>query len=144
MVPPILEAFRPEVLVTQLGCDTHCTDPLTNLLLTTGGFFDTARRLHELAHSIAGGKWLATGGGGYQWARVVPRAWTIYFAEMAEFSLPDEIPAGFLKEAERQAGEQLPERLSEPEISGSPVTTGHIDAIVDEVRKAIFPYHGLA
>ena len=39
--------------------------------------------LHELAHEAAAGRWVATGGGGYQWATVVPRAWTLYFAEMA-------------------------------------------------------------
>ena len=144
VVPPILEAFRPEVLVTQLGCDTHCTDPLTNLLLTTGAFFKTGRLLHELAHGTAGGRWLATGGGGYQWATVVPRAWTIYFAEMAEFALADELPSAFLEEAERQAGDRVPGRLSEPAVTGSPVTVAEIDAIVDEVRAAVFPYHGLA
>jgi len=144
VVPPLLEAFKPEVLVTQLGCDTHFTDPLTNLMLTTGAFFETAGMIHELAHSTAGGRWLATGGGGYQWASVVPRAWTIYFAEMAEFSLPDEVPAAFLREAESEAGEPMPQRLAEPEIVDSPVSEEDIDRIVDEVRRSIFPHHGLA
>ena len=53
--------------------------------------------LHRLAHDAAGGKWLATGGGGYQWARVVPRAWTIYFAEMAGVVIPDELPESWLE-----------------------------------------------
>jgi acetoin utilization protein AcuC len=144
VVPPILEAFRPEVLVTQLGCDTHVTDPLTNLMLTTGAYVETARMLHELAHSTAGGKWLATGGGGYQWATVVPRAWSIYFAEMAEVELPDELPVPYLMEAERQARQPVPNTLSDPEISGSPVTAREIDGIVAQVREAVFPYHRLA
>jgi acetoin utilization protein AcuC len=144
VVPPLLEAWKPEVLVTQLGCDTHCTDPLTNLMLTTGAYFDTARMLHELAHSTAGGKWLATGGGGYQWAKVVPRAWTIYFAEMAEVQLDDALPAGFLAEAERQAGEPVPDYLREPDIEISQVTDEEIGRIVAEVKDVIFPYHGLA
>lgn len=144
VVPPLLEAFRPEVLVTQLGCDTHCTDPLTNLLLTTGAFFETAALLHELAHSTAGGRWLATGGGGYQWAKVTPRAWTIYFAEMAGVALSDDLPAGFLEEAQRLAGEPVPDRLSEPEIAGSPVTEEEIDRLIQAVRREIFPHHGIA
>ncbi len=143
VVPPLLEAWKPEVLVTQLGCDTHCTDPLTNLMLTTGAYFETARMLHELAHSTAGGKWLATGGGGYQWAKVVPRAWTIYFAEMAEVELDDALPAEFLAEAERQAGEPVPDSLREPDIEISQVTDEQIGRIVAEVRDVIFPYHGL-
>ncbi len=143
VVPPLLEAWKPEVLVTQLGCDTHYTDPLTHLMLTTGAFFETATMIHELAHATAGGKWLATGGGGYQWARVVPRAWTIYFADMAETTLPDEVPLTFLLEAESEAGEPVPDRLSEPEIRDSPVSPADIDRIVGEVRRVIFPYHGL-
>ena len=89
VVPPLVETWKPDVLVTQLGCDTHHTDPLANLELTTAAYRRTAVALHDLAHRAAGGKWVATGGGGYQWARVVPRAWTIYFAEMAGISVPD-------------------------------------------------------
>ena len=80
------------MLVTQLGCDTHHSDPLAHLQLTTNAYRETAKRLHGLAHEAAGGRWVATGGGGYQWARVVPRAWTIYFAEMAERGDPRRDP----------------------------------------------------
>ena len=77
VVPPLVEAFKPDVLVTQLGCDTHATDPLAHFALTTKTYRYLARALHDLAHSTAGGKWVATGGGGYQIYAVVPRAWTI-------------------------------------------------------------------
>ena len=143
VVPPLLEAWRPDVLVTQLGCDTHCTDPLTNMLLTTTAFRRTATLLHDLAHRTAGGKWLATGGGGYQWATVVPRAWTIYFADMAEFELADEIPSGWLEHAQSLTDDSIPSTLSEPEITGSPVTEEDVHAVIDEVKETVFPYHGL-
>src|SRR5581483_6188607 len=99
VVPPLVEAWAPDVLVTQLGCDTHHHDPLAELHLTTGAYRRTAGVLHELAHRAAGGRWVATGGGGYQWARVVPRAWTLYFAEMAGVAVPDEIPGPWREEA---------------------------------------------
>ena len=83
VVPPLVQAFGPDVLVTQLGCDTHATDPLAQLRLTTRAYRETASMLHGLAHEVTEGRWVATGGGGYQWARVVPRAWTIAFAEMS-------------------------------------------------------------
>lgn len=94
VLPPV-RAFAPDVLVTQLGCDTHATDPLASLALTTAGYREAYRDLHALAHESAGGRWVATGGGGYDWARVVPRAWTLAFAEMAGVAetLPDELPA---------------------------------------------------
>ncbi|HEX2267170.1 MAG TPA: acetoin utilization protein AcuC [Actinomycetota bacterium] len=108
VVPPLVSQWRPDVLVTQLGCDTHFTDPLAMVGLTTRAYFRAAKVLHELAHHAAGGRWLATGGGGYQWVRVVPRAWTIYFGEMAERQLPDEIPEEWIEVAEREAGHEVP------------------------------------
>jgi acetoin utilization deacetylase AcuC-like enzyme len=39
---------------------------------------------HELAHELCDGRWLALGGGGYAIYEVVPRAWTLLFAEMVE------------------------------------------------------------
>jgi acetoin utilization protein AcuC len=140
VVPPLLEAWRPEVLVTQLGCDTHHHDPLANLRLTTAAYRRTAALLHELAHRTAGGRWVATGGGGYRWADVVPRAWTIYFAEMAGTSLPDELPDSWLERAERQAGRRLPPRLSEPPV-GDGADRREVRRVIDGVRRRILPLH---
>jgi acetoin utilization protein AcuC len=119
-VPPIVRAFGPDVLVTQLGCDSHATDPLAHLALTTAAYRVTAAVLHELAHEAAGGRWVATGGGGYQWARVVPRAWTIGFAEMAQASPPDEIPEPWIERAEFESRGEVPATLSDPPARRSP------------------------
>jgi acetoin utilization protein AcuC len=113
-VLPVAREFRPDVLVTQLGCDTHRTDPLAQQQLTTRTYREVARELHGLAHEVAGGRWVATGGGGYQWARVVPRAWTLYFAEMAGSEIDDALPAAWVEEAERLAGDRVPATMSEP------------------------------
>ncbi|MGH9183755.1 MAG: acetoin utilization protein AcuC [Acidimicrobiales bacterium] len=144
VVPPLVEAWEPEVLVTQLGCDTHHSDPLANLTLTTAAYRETAAALHELAHRAAGGRWVATGGGGYQWARVVPRAWTIYFAEMAGVELGDELPAPFVERIEREAGPGAPRRLSEPGWPEPAPDLEPVGAVVAAVRDRIFPRHGLA
>lgn len=143
LVPPLLGSFMPEVLVTQLGCDTHHTDPLTNLALTTGAFKQTAAILHDLAHTTAAGLWLATGGGGYQWATVAPRAWTIYFAQMAEFELDDELPPAWIEHARELSGHVIPLTLSEPASASSEVDESQIARIVNEVKRTIFPFHGL-
>ena len=92
----------------------------------------------SLAHSAAGGKWLATGGGGYQWARVVPRAWTTYFAEMcgALDDLPDALPDPWVREAERRLGDAVPASLSEPSLGpgrGDPEARD----VVALVKKAV-------
>ncbi len=100
VVPAALDAFQPQVLVSQLGCDTHATDPLAHLALTTDDYLELAPRIHRLAHDHADGRWVAMGGGGYQIASVVPRAWTIFFAELAHRSVPTEVPWSWLAEAE--------------------------------------------
>jgi acetoin utilization protein AcuC len=84
VVPPLLREFRPTVLVTQDGCDSHALDPLAHLLNSTAIWPHVGRRFHELAHELCEGRWLATGGGGYAVREVVPRAWTLLFAEMVE------------------------------------------------------------
>jgi acetoin utilization protein AcuC len=113
---PAVRGFAPDVLVTQLGCDTHHTDPLAQLELTTRAYREAATELHALAHECASGRWIATGGGGYRWAHVVPRAWTIAFAEMSGATVDDELPAEWIETAGRRASD-VPTTLSEPERS---------------------------
>src|SRR5437899_5465399 len=84
VVPTLLRRFRPTVLVTQDGCDTHYLDPLAHLAATTRIWPRVGRTFHELAHELCDGRWLALGGGGYAIREVVPRAWTLLFAEMVE------------------------------------------------------------
>jgi acetoin utilization protein AcuC len=86
IVPPLLERFNADVIVTQLGVDTHYKDPLTHLMLTTAGHKALYERLGTMAP-----RWLALGGGGYA-IDVVPRSWTLAFGVMAELSLSDELP----------------------------------------------------
>ena len=113
VVPRSVERFEPEVIVTQLGCDTHVSDPLAQMQLTTRAYREVAAELHALAHTVAGGRWVATGGGGYQWARVVPRAWTLAFAEMAGAQIPDALPEEWIEQAEGAIRGEVPATFSE-------------------------------
>jgi acetoin utilization protein AcuC len=131
VVPPLVRAFRPDVLVSQLGCDTHVSDPLAHLRLTTHAYREVGTILHALAHEAAGGRWLATGGGGYQWARVTPRAWTIAFAAMVEASVPDELPSAWVERAESLAGGPVPRTFSEPAED-----PGEADVLADASAEA--------
>ncbi|HVM00063.1 MAG TPA: acetoin utilization protein AcuC [Egibacteraceae bacterium] len=134
VVPDALDAFRPEVLVTQLGCDTHATDPLAHLMLTTDDYSQLARRLHDLAHRSARGRWVALGGGGYQIASVVPRAWTIYFAELTGADLPGEVPWDWLAEAERRVGERPPSHFLDEEVR---LPADHLEGCREEARRSV-------
>ncbi len=83
VLPRVLERFEPNILVTQHGCDGHAWDPLTDLFATTKFYWAAAERAHQWSHTYCNGRWLAVGGGGYELARVVPRAWTLLWMAMA-------------------------------------------------------------
>ena len=101
VVPSVLKAFRPEILVTQCGCDAHHEDPLADLALTVDGQRASYRAVHDLAHEICDGRWVALGGGGYGLVRCVPRAWTHLIAEAAGARLD---PATEIPESWRGGG----------------------------------------
>jgi len=92
VVPPLVRQFAPDVLVTQLGVDTHYRDPLALLMLTTQGYVAVVEELKALADGI--GRWLALGGGGYA-VDVVPRAWTLAYGLMSGQTFPDELPPAY-------------------------------------------------
>ncbi|HYT25319.1 MAG TPA: acetoin utilization protein AcuC, partial [Actinomycetota bacterium] len=147
VVPALVRAFEPEVLVTQLGCDTHYTDPLAHLGLTVGAYRQLAGRLHDLAHTVAGGRWLATGGGGYQWAAVVPRAWCGYLAEMVGSELPERLPDAYLAEAAERFGAELPPEMADDVVALAGEHRGRVERqvadAVETARRNLFPLHGL-
>src|SRR5437899_1887763 len=82
VVPPLIGAFQPELIVSQHGCDSHYLDPLAHFVLSLDGQRRAYELIHELAHQHAAGRWVATGGGGYEIVGVVPRAWSHLLAEM--------------------------------------------------------------
>ncbi|MGJ9457236.1 acetoin utilization protein AcuC [Oceanobacillus sp. CF4.6] len=91
----IAEFFKPDIIVTQNGADAHCFDPLTHLCGSMRIFDQIPLVAHEMAHQYCNGKWIATGGGGYDMWRVVPRAWAQVWnvmktGEPAKGSIPKE------------------------------------------------------
>ncbi|TFF88717.1 MAG: acetoin utilization protein AcuC [Promethearchaeota archaeon] len=96
IIPPILKAFNPDIIVMQCGVDTHYTDPLPSLLFTTNTYAERIKIVHGLVHEFCDGKWIALGGGGYS-PFVVARAWTIFLAEMAGIKLDSELPKEWIE-----------------------------------------------
>jgi acetoin utilization protein AcuC len=92
VVPQVAEAFRPTFVVSQHGCDSHASDPLAHLQVTTAAMSTAARLVDGIAHRYADGRWLATGGGGYDVYRVVPRAWSLVWLAQAHRAVPEATP----------------------------------------------------
>ncbi|MGF7233435.1 MAG: acetoin utilization protein AcuC [Frankia sp.] len=161
VVPVLLRAFAPDVLVTQHGCDTHRRDPLADLTLTVDGQRASYLALHELAHEVAGGRWVACGGGGYALASVVPRAWTHLIAIAAHAPLPVEtvVPTEWRTgavERVRVATDGMnvvdlpPDSFGdggsarfEPWDAGEGDADDPLDRAVAATRREILPLHGL-
>jgi acetoin utilization protein AcuC len=117
IVPPLTELFAPDLVISSHGADTHMWDPLTHLALTTASFVAQARLVHELAHRRAEGRWLAVGSGGYDWRRVVPRSWSIVWAEMSGRELPELLPESWRAEWDGNPLEPIPKAfLDVPEM----------------------------
>lgn len=139
VVPPLLRAFKPDVLVLQLGIDSHRTDPLTHLSLTVQGFARTVRRLLEFAPRV-----VALGGGGYDLGNVA-RAWTVAWAELNEARLPEALPRECHRDLQAVGLRTL--SLSDPEMELPADTRRWADEYarrqVEAIQEKIFPLHGL-
>ena len=95
LLPELAAAFGPDVIVSQHGADSHAWDPLAHLLVTTTVMGEAARLVDQVAHRYADGRWLATGGGGYDVYRVVPRTWSLVWLAGAHREVPDRTPAAW-------------------------------------------------
>ena len=151
VVPPLLREFRPDILVSQHGCDTHRLDPLAHLELSIDAQRIAHHRLHELAHETAGGHWLLTGGGGYELVRVVPRTWTHLLAEAAGQPIDPAAPTPqqWREYTLARTGVAAPERMTDgAEPTFVPFEGGFdpaspVDRAIMATRSAVFPAHGL-
>ncbi|MHB1876943.1 MAG: acetoin utilization protein AcuC [Streptosporangiaceae bacterium] len=151
IVPPLLRAFRPQILVSQHGCDTHWLDPLANLEITIDAQRAAHAAIHQLAHETAGGRWLLTGGGGYEVIQVVPRTWTHLLAEASGHPLDPGLPTppAWRDYVARRTRSAAPEFMTE-EAPASYPSFDHgwdpdepIDQAIIATRNAAFPLHGL-
>jgi len=135
VVPELIHAFQPDVVVTQLGVDTFYDDPLTNLHLSILGYERVLKRIKDLAP-----RWVALGGGGYNISNVA-RAWTLAWAVMNGIELKEDLPEAFFKEAEKMG-------VKERELRGSLRTPLHsqneenrveMERVVHYIKETIFP-----
>ena len=110
IIAPAVEAFAPDVIVTQNGVDPHHADPLAHLCVTLGTFPELWRRISELATARASGRLVALGGGGYN-PDVVPRAFALLIAELAGVDAPDAIPAEWVARASEAFGFEVTQTL---------------------------------
>ena len=135
IVPPLIAAFKPDVIATQLGVDTYVTDSLTHVALSTNGIIGTVERFAAM-----GLPWLAFGGGGYD-LDAVARCWTLAYGVMLDHEWPDEIPPSVRPQMSR---EYLRDGPTDVDDSVRDQTRAFAQRSVELTRQLIFPTHGLA
>ncbi|NJP48222.1 acetoin utilization protein AcuC [Actinacidiphila epipremni] len=152
VVPELLAAFRPQVLVSQHGADTHVEDPLAHLAVTVDAQRAVAEAVHGLAHEHAGGRWVALGGGGYAVADVVPRTWThlVAVAAGAPLEPATAVPEEWRHEVYARTRQFAPLRMTdgrEPRWASFEDAgydpADRLDQAILATRRAVFPLHGL-
>lgn len=140
VLPGLAAAFGPDLIVSQHGADAHAWDPLANLRVTTTAMGKAARLIDAIAHRWADGRWLATGGGGYDAYRVVPRTWTLVWlaAQHADQSgtIPEAWRSRWAPDAERYGQTPLPTSLEDLPNAGLPVDTVQAAADRQAARTA--------
>lgn len=152
-VLPVVKAFRPQIIVSQHGADTHAEDPLAHLHLSVEAQRDAAIALHRLAHQVCDGRWVALGGGGYAVVDVVPRAWTHLTAIAAHRPILPKtlVPESWLAQVRELTGRIGPKHMGD--LGGELIwwkswdlgfdPSNALDRAVMATRQAIFPLHGL-
>lgn len=153
VVPAVIRAFGPQVIVSQHGCDAHHADPLSHLALTLDAMTVAYEDVHALAHEVSDGRWVALGGGGYELINVVPRAWAQLTAIAAHRPIPLDaaIPTAWREHVQRSYGHSGPSRMGDR--SGDPIRVrswsdgydpeDEVDRAILATRRATFPGHGL-
>jgi acetoin utilization protein AcuC len=123
LVPEVAAAFGPDLVVSQHGADSHAWDPLAHLRVTTTAMGAAARVVDTVAHRFAAGRWLATGGGGYDVYRVVPRMWSLVWLAGAHRDVPDTVPQAWRErwaaDGARYGQSPPPERFDDPPNAGA-------------------------
>lgn len=152
VVPELVADFRPQVLVTQHGADTHFEDPLAHLAVSLDAQRAVQVACHDLAHEYAdGGRWLALGGGGYAVVDVVPRSWAhlVGIAAHAPIDPESAVPASWRDEVYARTRQPGPVRMTDGRTARwQPWDAGYdpadrLDQAVLATRKAAFPLRGL-
>jgi acetoin utilization protein AcuC len=138
IVPPLLDAFRPELIVLQHGVDGHVGDPLTRLQYTPAAYLDVLRNLLALAGSLADGRLVVVGGGGYRpetVSRVLARAGRVLgglTVPAADTALPGPWRVAYRGEI----GSEAPEAWEDPtRLARTPWREEDEEALVAELER---------
>jgi acetoin utilization protein AcuC len=132
---PLLSAFKPDIIVAQIGADTFRTDPLTRLEITTHSYCDIINKIRALRIPL-----VALGGGGYDMMNTA-RAWTLAWAIMNGVELNPRLPPSFICKIEPLGypNRVLLDAVHWAEETERKQAEDSVTKSISRIRKSIFP-----
>jgi acetoin utilization protein AcuC len=132
---PLITAYKPDIIVAQIGADTFRSDPLTRMELTTNSYGEILRKIMALKIPL-----VALGGGGYDLMNTA-RAWTLAWAIMNGIELNPRLPPSFIAKIEPKG---YPNRVLLDAVHWAEETERNLaqealDKSIVRLRKTIFP-----
>jgi acetoin utilization protein AcuC len=139
VVPPLIGAFGPDIVVAVIGADTHREDLLGHLNLTSMGYERTIRIIDRISPKL-----LVTGGGGYNVYKTAA-LWTLAWANLCGLEPVDAyagLIGGMMYGPEAQSGTL---RDNPYVVSGNlkEQCMEYARDMVAYLKSNLFPLHGL-
>ena len=137
MVPPLLGAFKPDIVIGELGADTHFADPLSDLNLTNLGYSRVVEKLAKMSPRL-----LALGGGGYDLYKTA-RNWTLAWAVLNGLEPRDEfagVVGGMMFGPEADAGEIYDKKFVTGGRAKEQIRR-EVDRVLASLKNTVFPLH---
>jgi acetoin utilization protein AcuC len=139
VVPPLVESFKPDIVVSVIGADTHKDDLLGHLNLTSIGYERAVRIINRISPKL-----LATGGGGYNLYKTAA-LWTLAWAAFCGLEPEDSyagLIGGMMYGPEAQSGTLRDQPYV---VSGhlKEQCTEYAQDVVAYLKKNLFPIHGI-
>ena len=151
VIPQLVRAFDPQIIVSQHGCDSHYLDQMTHLRVSVDAQREVALAIADLASEVCEDRWLATGGGGYDVLNAVPRSWAHLIAISAGkvVGVSEPTPPSWREYIVQKYGVDAPTMMGDEadlwwrswEIGFDP--GNELDRAVMATRKEVFPLWGL-
>ncbi len=152
VLPDVVRAFQPDLIISQHGCDAHCLDALSDLRVNVDAQRQAAVLVHQLAHEAAQGRWVALGGGGYSVVDVVPLVWTHVVGIASHQEVPSDTPTpqrwqGYIDmlldhDPPQFLGDRLGAATFTPWSAGFDPDS-EVDRAIRATRNAVFPHLGI-
>jgi len=139
LVPSLIENFKPDIVVANIGCDTHRDDPLAHLNLTSNGYKKVISIINDLSPKI-----LALGSGGYNLFKTAA-LWTLAWATfcgLQPHDLHTGIVGGMMYGPETEAG-QLDDPPFVVEGWEKKQCLAYVWRVIDFIKDNIFPLQGI-